>query len=835
MTFTISSVPRCGTFTIMAAVLWLTGGSTQALSASECETPVAQAVSLQGRVEIHSAEASDWTAVRLNERLCPGDRIRVGANSRAGLTLHNETLLRLDENTSVTINAPAEDGTSWLDLLQGVSHFISRIKHSFKVKTPYVNASIEGTEFVVSADADEARITVIEGQVLAQNPQGELMLGPGEQAVSVKAGAPRTALTLSPYDAVKWALYYPLVFDPYRMQWDGDSAAVESLRQAQSLLRKGDATQALSQLEGLTEQARSADTELYHAALLLSVGRVDEASERIGQALRQAPDNAQALALQSVIALTTGDLERAKTLADEAVRLDSQSVAALMARSYAQQASFDLDGALASAGQATEAAPADALAKARLAELELAQGRLRPAAETASAAVELNPDLALPHTVLGFAHLSRFEIESARASFEQAIALDASDPLPRLGLGLAKIRRGDVEGGRRDIEIAASLDPNNALVRSYLGKAYYEEKRDPLAASQLSMAKELDPNDPTPWYYDALRKQAANRPVEALEDVQTSIDLNDNRAVYRSRFLLDRDEAARNASQARIYQDLGFDRLALNEGYGSLQISPGTHSAHRMLSDSYSGKPRYENARVSELLQSQLLQPLNTTPIQPQLAASNLGILDGAGPSSGGHSEYTPLFTRNGFNIQFNAIGGTNNTAGDDLVVSGLHDRVSYSLGQFHYETDGWRENNDLKQDIYDAFLQASLSANTSVQFEYRSQESESGDLAFIFDPTDFSSVVRNQAESSLGRIGIHHQPAPGTDLLASFIYQDLKQVQSENFTQIIPAIDTQSPYGILPGVLDVARATTRDSIARTSELQWIQHIRDHVFTLGAG
>ncbi|MEJ2453919.1 MAG: TonB-dependent receptor [Candidatus Thiodiazotropha sp.] len=835
MTFSITSVPRGGTFTVFAVALWLTGGVTQALFAGECETPVAQAVSIQGRVELHAADASGWTAIRQDEWLCPGDRIRVGANSRAGLTLHNETLLRLDEHTSVTINAPAEDGTSWLDLLQGVTHFISRIKHSFRVQTPYVNASIEGTEFVVSANADEARITVIEGHVLAQNTQGELMLGPGEQAVSVKDGAPRSALVVSPYDAVKWALYYPLVFDPYRMEWQGNTAAVEALRHAQRLLKEGDTTAALSQLESLSDEARNTDTRLYHAALLLSVGRVDEASAAIAQALKQAPDNAQALALQSVIALATGDRQRATELADEAVRLDAQSVAPLMARSYAQQASFDLDAAFASARQATEAAPTDALSKARLAELELAQGRLREAIEAASAAVEVNPDFALPRTVLGFSHLSRFEIENARSSFEQAISLDPADPLPRLGLGLAKIRKGDVEGGRRDLEIAASLDPNNSMVRSYLGKAYYEEKRDPLAASQLAMAKELDPNDPTPWYYDALLKQSDNRPVEALEDVQTSINLNDNRAVYRSRFLLDRDEAARNASQARIYQDLGFDRLALNEGYSSLQISPGTHSAHRMLSDSYSGKPRYENARVSELLQSQLLQPLNTTPIQPQLAASNLGILDGAGPSSGGHSEYTPLFTRNDFNIQFNAIGGTNSTGGDDLVVSGLHDRISYSLGQFHYETDGWRDNNDLKQDIYNAFLQASLSPDTSIQFEYRSQESESGDLAFVFDPMDFSPFVRREVESSLGRIGIHHQPAPGTDLLASFIYQDLKQVQSENFTQFIPAIDTQSPYGILPGVREVARATTSDSIARTGELQWIQHISDHVFTLGAG
>ena len=103
------------------------------------------------------------------------------------------------------------------------------------------------------------------------------------------------------------------------------------------------------------------------------------------------------------------------------------------------------------------------------------------------------------------------------------------------------------------------LDPNNSLVRSYMGKAYYEEKRDKLAASQLAIAKELDPNDPTPWFYDAIRKQTVNQPVDALGDLQKSAELNDNRAVYRSEFLLDDDAATRNASASAVYDDLGFE------------------------------------------------------------------------------------------------------------------------------------------------------------------------------------------------------------------------------------------------------------------------------------
>ena len=69
--------------------------------------------------------------------------------------------------------------------------------------------------------------------------------------------------------------------------------------------------------------------------------------------------------------------------------------------------------------------------------------------------------------------------------------------------------------------------------------------------------------------------------------------------------LLDEDLAARSASIGRIYQDLGFQQLALVQGWKSVNTDPTNYSAHRFLADSYSVLPRHEIARVSELLQSQ--------------------------------------------------------------------------------------------------------------------------------------------------------------------------------------------------------------------------------------
>ena len=185
---------------------------------------------------------------------------------------------------------------------------------------------------------------------------------------------------------------------------------------------------------------------------------------------------------------------------------------------------------------------------------------------------------------------------------------------------------------------------------------------------------------------DAIRMQTINRPVEALQDLQQSIELNDNRAIYRSSLKLDQDLAARSASLGRIYKDLGFEQRALVEGWKSVNADPSDYSGHRFLADSYSALPRHEIARVSELLQSQLLQPINIAPIQPQLAETNLFILSGAGPSDVAVNEFNPLFAGDGGGLQLNAVGGDNNTLGNDLVLSGIHGRFSYSIGQFHYE-----------------------------------------------------------------------------------------------------------------------------------------------------
>lgn len=758
----------CCSLVVLTVILGSTGifGLVNCARAEQTDVPwVSKIVSVQGRVSVKRPGDSEWQSVRLNESLFAGDQIRVDANSRAGIMLRNDAVVRLDQNTTLEFTEIEKDTTFIIKLLKGAANFFSRRPRSLKILTPFVNGVVEGTEFYLQVDQDQTRIDLFEGRIVVSNAHGSLHLSPGQGANAMAGSAPKAHLLVHPRDSVQWALYYPPVL---ALGPDDMPAGVDASLKA---YRRGRSLEALNKLNLVPETEQGAVFFSYRAALRLHLGRVSQAQEDIRQSLELKPDNGEALALQAIIAMVQNRRADASAVARKAVSLNPASAAAHLALSYAHQAAFDLAGALKEAQAAVTQAPENGTARARLAELWLSTGELDSGIEAARKAVALNPDASHAHTLLGFAFLTQIKIDSARVSFEKAIQLDSAAPLARLGLGLAEIRGGDLIQGRKEIEIAAGLDPANAMMRSYLGKAYFDEKRGPLDEKQFEIAKTLDPNDPTPWLYDAIRKQGINRPVQALEDLQTSIELNDNRAIYRSRLQLDEDLATRSASLGRIFNDLDFQHLALAEGYKSLGRDSTNYSAHRLLADNFAAKPRHEIARVSELLQAQLLQPLNLTPVQARLAETKTTFFEGAGPASLSFNEFNPLFTRNRASIQAGGIVGGNDTWGHEVTGSGILNNISASMGEFHYQTEGFRDNNDDTQDIIDFFLQGSLTPETSLQMEVRNSVREYGDLSQNFDGL-FSSI-RNKIELTTHRIGVRHEFSSNFGMIASDIFSD--------------------------------------------------------------
>jgi tetratricopeptide (TPR) repeat protein len=750
---------------------------------STCTEAVAVVTSAQGDVAVRSTGHGDWSPAALNQALCPGDEIRTGRYGRAQIRLFHPqgsqngrdgTLLQLAAQSAMML--PQADRPWWVELLDGAAHVLSRTPRDFTIKTRFANARVEGTEFLVRMDDRQTEVSVFEGRVRVSNAAGDLQLAHGETAIADAKGPPRREIRLRPRDAVQWTLYYPPILD-------GRAArARPSLVPAWDQYRHGRIALALQTLDALPQSEHDAAFHGIRAALLLSVGQVDAASADIDAANEMRHNDATALALSAIIALAQNDRARAHTLADQAVVAEPDASVGYVARSYVEQASQALPAALSAARRAAELDDTNALSWARVAELQLAVDDLRQAETSAAHAIELDPRVARTHTVSGFIALARQDIARAHQAFSQAIILDPADPLPRLGVGLAKIRDGRLAEGRRDIEDAANLDPDDALVRSYLGKAYYEERRSDVAATELANAKALDPLDPTPWFYDGIRKQTENRPVEALHDLQRAATLNGNRGVYRSSLALDSDLAARSATQGRVYRDLGFERLGLIQGWRSLLRDPTDHSAHRLLADAYRTTLRNDIGRASELLQAQLFQPLNMLPVQPdateESAISSSALRDGSPVLS----DFNSLFQRSGFGLNVAAAVGSQDRFSDQVIHTGLWRQFSYSLGQSHFQSDGYRTNNDLRLDTYNAFAQAQLSPAFSVQAEYRRRETETGFLPQFADPTfaDFFKSFRTETQIDSVRLGARFNPTPRSSFIVSGLSNDGEAIDTE-------------------------------------------------------
>ncbi len=715
-------------------LLYLLGVAT----AQACEHHLARLASADGQVEAQRVADADWRPAAVGEAFCGDVSVRVGEGGSAALELANDTLLRLGGLSAVSIRRHPNAATPTVRIERGRGHFLSRTRQRFDASTPYLNAAIDGTEFLLVAAPAADELALFEGRVTVNGRQ----LVPG-QSLRVTPGGSELRLAVRSREGLEWALHYPPL------------ATSASLIEAQARLAAGDAPAA----------AQLAET---------AAGSADPA------------ERAQARALQTVIAIALGDTAAADRFSAEAVALAGDQTNAWLARSYAQQALFDLPAARRSAARAAELAKGDQLPALRLAELELASGNHRAARRLARPAVR-GPQAALALRTLGFADLVADDAASAQASFEQAAALDPLDPLSRLGLGLALIRHNRLAAGRRQMEIAVSLDPGQSLLRSYLAKAYLSEWRDHPAQAELGRAKALDPADPTPWFYEALGLLADNRPVEALASLEESIKRNDNRAVYRSKLQLDEDLAARQAGAGRVYEALGFSQLAQRRGAESLAADPTDFSAHRLLADSYLGVPNHETGRLSELLQAQLWQPHSVLPLQPQARAEDLAIRQGAVSLQNGLNEYTQLFVRDGVTALASAVGGGDGLFSDDLMATVLAGPLSISAAQFHYETDGFRDNADQKIDLYDLFAHWRVTPDTGVQVEARRRREERGDIGlYPFDDVD-SPTLRQFRDRDTYRLGLRHDWAPGNSTLVSVQRERVREGQDFDVDIVLP------------------------------------------------
>ncbi|MCJ7527146.1 MAG: FecR domain-containing protein, partial [Methyloceanibacter sp.] len=270
--------------------------------AQECST-VGQLYSIDGEVSVQRHGA--WQRGVLDQSLCAHDAVRTGSLSRAAVMLINEAVLRIDQDSTVyLVDITAdEQKPSLLDLTQGAFQSFSRRPRALEVNTPYLNAAVQGTEFVIRAEAGKTSLTVFEGTVAAGNQHGKISVGSGHSVWS-SGGAPHSFVLVRPRDSVQWGLYYPpiLAISGSSLKGVRPEFAASAAKAAQH-----DIQGAFAALEAVPTDQRDAPFYLYQAALLLSVGRVDQARKIIDRAITQNTSAGLAYALRAVIEVVQND------------------------------------------------------------------------------------------------------------------------------------------------------------------------------------------------------------------------------------------------------------------------------------------------------------------------------------------------------------------------------------------------------------------------------------------------------------------------------------------------------------------------------------------------
>jgi Tfp pilus assembly protein PilF len=712
-------------------------------------------VEVQGTVEVLPVGAETWVLTQTNQVLHPSDHVRTGTNSRAALRWSDRSVVPLGPLTELEILSHSPEDEPGLHLIRGLLSFFHRDKPGrIKIITRGASAGIEGTEFILEAKEDgEAILSVIDGRVRLTNGPAALTLTNGEQAVAAPGRATVVKRGFIANNLLQWCFYYPAVLDPNDLLLTpADQAALASSLEA---YRAGDVVAALSKYPaGPAPPAEAA--RVYLAALLLAAGEVEKAEATLDSISPKADARLRRLsdALQMLIAA----VKRQARPVGGPRELSTE----FLADSYYEQSrakgEASLKAALDMAEKAATRSPDFGYAWERVAELQFSFGRTAEARSALRKSLELAPRNAQAIALDGFLFAAENRTKAAIMAFDRAISLDGALANAWLGRGLCRIRQGREKQGREDLLIAAALEPQRALLRSYLGKAFGDAGDFTRARTELASALQLDPSDPTGWLYLALLEEQQNQINQAISSLQTAETNNNNRSVFRSRMLLDKDHAVQSADLATLYNDAGMADVSLREAAHALAYDYANDAAHLFLADSYNDlrdptrfNLRYETVWFNELLLANILSPVGAGQLSQEIS----------------QQEYSRLFEADGVHAASFTDGRSDGMIHEGATQFGTEGDTAYAVDLDYQHNYGIRINNSLDDIDWTTTVKQQVTPQDTALALVQYEDYHSGDNFQYYYPTNarpYYSFEEQQQPTVFG--AWHHAWGPGMHTL---------------------------------------------------------------------
>ncbi len=510
----------------------------------------------------------------------------------------------------------------------------------------------------------------------------------------------------------------------------------------------------------------------------------------------------------AVAALMLDEKGLAKESVAEAVQTAPGNVNSWIVRSMIEQSEFNLQSSERSIRKALEIDPVNILALLRLARLRFANDDTPSAEKITLKILSINSDDADANNLMGFIKLAQQESQQALEYFYKAITANPDAADPHLGVSLVEIRQGNEAEALRSISTAVLLDPRRSLYRSYWAKMLHQFERYDRALDVLDIAKNLDKQDPTPFLYRAMILRDLNRPGEAVKELNKAISLNDNKAVYRSRSLLDKDLATKNVDLSLAFTDLGLERWAEQKAVSSVQTDYSNASAHIFYAGALAEKDERSFARNTENLLGRLLTPANSN-------------------SFSSFNDYTTFFEQPKVEGEVILTVGSHDKSKAEVYASGANTDpdIAYLVFAGYDHTNGWNGINGeeisnlvsyLKWDINDRdglFLTASWSDSTRDGKNF-SKYLYNEDTYYRHN--DFSEVETYRIEA-----GFHRKVDQSNDLLFHIQHLGLDQnAQSQSCFVFIDSCEDN--------YIDLIGRSNLEQPFSQFQGQWIYKKQDH-------
>lgn len=417
------------------------------------------------------------------------------------------------------------------------------------------------------------------------------------------------------------------------------------------------------------------------------VGKIDQAEALLSDSRITGRDSALAHALLSQIYLVQNSKDKAAAESAAAMAANGESPMVRMTAGLVKISYFELPEAMRLMESSLAADPHFLEAYVYLARLWLGGDYLDRAWEVISAALEISKTDSEVLSLAGFVRLGYRDFDRAFALFTEAVKHNPAFGEPHIGLANVAFKNRNFSLGLTEMLTATLLEPRVSLYQSSLGKALYQTRTFDKALEVYDYAKTLDPNDPTPYLYKGIALSDLYRPGEAIQEINKSIELNDNLAVFRSRLMLDRDLAVRNTDLAYAYSELGLQEWSFSKALTAVKNDPLNPSAHLFLSSAYAVTRQRVGAASSELLIYRLLAPANEN-------------------TFAGHTDYTQMFEMPYTRTSLSAGLGTwadNQALIQNHSVDFLAGRPGLAIeGYGSYQNDpGYRKDNNEKESYY--------------------------------------------------------------------------------------------------------------------------------------